>query len=375
MMISSSPTTPNQLLALGVLGGFLLWGGMLFNGTLDALTLASETGTFPDGSSMRMAYTGWEVIDSNLRPLVAFFYVLTNESAGASRWTLFDASIVIRTINAWVLIESRRRGVRHPWLRHAIGFWFLQNSGGAALIAPVHLYFIARSKHTARDRTIPLNEARGFCPTIVVNALTTLLLFAPTWLDWPTHTHQGYISLFQLGPLMMTVAIVLFTRPGTSATVPETPKDPKNPNVDAPWVLAAYYMTGIAASIAHLYVVVVALTGMRGSELTISRLFRPSPRKVFSALPGSHEALKEGLHLFVQYDNMIAGAACLVFVHYMLQNIPKKNGSPTWKGREKSNIEFLYLLVASAVLGPAGAGSFGLAVREKRLRAELEEKK
>jgi len=114
---SSSPTTPNQLLALGVLGGFLLWGVMLFNGTLDTLSHVQQTGTFPDGRSLRMVYTGWNVIDSNLATLVAFHDVLTNKSAGASSWLLFDTNILVRSINAWVLIESRRRGVRSPWLR------------------------------------------------------------------------------------------------------------------------------------------------------------------------------------------------------------------------------------------------------------------
>lgn len=173
---------------------------------------------------------------------------------------------------------------------------------------------------------------------------------------------------------MIVVAVVLFSRPGTSSTVAETPKDPKNPNVDAPWVVASYYMTAVAASLAHLYTVGVALTGAAGPEVTISRLFSPSPRNVFSALPGSYEALKEGVHLFTQYDLMITGAACLVFVHCMLQSIPKKNGKPTWVGPEIANKELLYLAISSAVLGPAGAGSFGLAVREKRLRAELEGK-
>lgn len=116
-MLSTSPTTPNQLLALSALGGFLLWGVMVFNGTLDALSLAQQTGTLPDGRSLRMVYTGLEVIDSNLRVLVTFFDVMTNKDAGASRWLLFDAAIVVRTINAWVLIESRRRGIAHPWLR------------------------------------------------------------------------------------------------------------------------------------------------------------------------------------------------------------------------------------------------------------------
>jgi hypothetical protein len=116
-MISASSTTSNQLLVLSALGGFLLWGVMMFNGTLDALELAQQTGTLPGDRSLRMVYTGSKVIDSNLRILVAFFDVMTNADAGASRWLLFSNAIVCRTLNAWVFIESRRRGINHPWLR------------------------------------------------------------------------------------------------------------------------------------------------------------------------------------------------------------------------------------------------------------------
>ncbi|RMD42204.1 hypothetical protein DV735_g2935, partial [Chaetothyriales sp. CBS 134920] len=375
----NSPTTPNQLLALGGLGFFLLWGAVFFNGTLDTLNLAQKTGVLPDNSPLRTTFTGWEVIDSSLSTVTAFLYVLTR-SGPSSRWLLFDTSILARTITAWSLVDSRRRGVGHPWLRHQIGFWFLLNLGGVAFIAPLNFYLVARSQKAARDRTIPLNEARAFVPAILVNFLSTLLIFVPTVLNWPAHDVQGYIALFQLTPLFFTIAIVLFSRPGTSSTVAETPKDEKKPNVEVPWVLAAYYLSGTIASIAHLYTLFFVALNRGASpasspELTVSRLFRPSPSKVFSALPGSSELLREGLHLFVQYDNIVAGIAAIVFVHYQLQNIPNKKGGPTWRGPEKTNPELFLLLVASAVLGPAAAGSFALAVREKRLRAELDKGK
>lgn len=45
-----------------------------------------------------------------------------------------------------------------------------------------------------------------------------------------------------------------------------------------------------------------------------------------------------------------------------------------WSNPERAAKELVYLAVGSAILGPAGAGSFGLAVREKRLRAQLKTK-
>lgn len=115
--ISSSPTTPNQLLALTVAGAFLLWGVLIFNGTFEALSLAQQTATLPDGRSLRMVYTGWQSLDFNIRGLVAFIEVLTNKYASPSSWLLFELSVLTRTVSGWVLIESRRRGVRSPWLR------------------------------------------------------------------------------------------------------------------------------------------------------------------------------------------------------------------------------------------------------------------
>lgn len=114
---SASPTSPNQLLVLGAIGAFLLWGGMIFNGTLNTFTQVQETGVFPNGRPLRLEYTGWKTLDSGLSGLVAFFDVMTNKDAGASKWLLFETSILVRTLNAWVLTESRRRGVRQPVLR------------------------------------------------------------------------------------------------------------------------------------------------------------------------------------------------------------------------------------------------------------------
>lgn len=175
--------------------------------------------------------------------------------------------------------------------------------------------------------------------------------------------------------MLICFFVVLFSRPGTTPSIPETPKDPKNPNVDANWVVTAYNIMGVVSSATHLYTVFSVLTGAAGPDATFSRLFRPSPSAVSSAVPGSYEALKEGIHLFTQYDLIITGTAALVFVHYMLSTIPKSNGNPTWDGPLKANKELVYMALGSAVLGPAGAGSFGLAVREKRLRAELEDTK
>lgn len=114
----STLTSPTQLLIISLLGFSLLWGVLLSNGTADALFLARSTSLFPNGRPLRNIYTGSKLIDGALVIGVAFFDVLTNDKAKiSSSWLLFDVFTVLATINTWVLVESRRRGVRNLFLR------------------------------------------------------------------------------------------------------------------------------------------------------------------------------------------------------------------------------------------------------------------
>jgi len=111
-------TSPNQLLILSAIGFSLLWGLLLCNGTLDALFLAKALGIFPDGRPLRTVYTGSKLFDGALALAIAFFDVLTNNSAKtSSSFLFFDLCIALAAINTWVLVESRRRGVRNLFLR------------------------------------------------------------------------------------------------------------------------------------------------------------------------------------------------------------------------------------------------------------------
>lgn len=111
-------TSPLWLPCLGGAGFILLWGVSAANGTVYALFLAQERGILPDGRPLRTRYTGSELVDRNLIFLVAFFDVLTNDRASpASYWLLLDLCALLAAINTWVVIESRRRGVRNVLLR------------------------------------------------------------------------------------------------------------------------------------------------------------------------------------------------------------------------------------------------------------------
>ncbi|KDN67411.1 hypothetical protein CSUB01_11670 [Colletotrichum sublineola] len=329
-----------SLLVLAALGFVSLWGGMWFNGTLEGLLRVQQTAVFPDGRPMRTNFTGHVLIDSPTILLVAFFDLITDEKTHpAAPWLVFDLCSVLAAINTWVLIESRRRGVRNLFLRH---------------------------RHTARDATIPLNEARAFPLTLVANAVFPLLMFTSGGSD---HEKHGFIAQFSLTPVFMVLCIVFFSRPGTSLTTFATPKDKARPNADAPWIVASLCATGVLTAAQHLYTVAatsLALTSEDAGHLTWAQVFVPSASKVLSSPQSSQMALVEGALLFTQLDWLITAIACVVFTHCLLR-------SSSNNGQEGSGLASLAAIsLAAAILGPASAGSFALMVREKRLRAGVE---
>ncbi|KAF6831348.1 hypothetical protein CPLU01_06767 [Colletotrichum plurivorum] len=355
-------STSTSLLALSVLGFVSLWGGMWFNGTLEGLLRVQQTGVFPDGRPMRTKFTGNALVDSAAMLPIAFFDLITDEKTHpAAPWLLFDLCSVLAAVDTWALIESRRRGVRNPFLRHTILFIFLWNSLGAAFVAPIYFYFITQSRHASRDPTIPLNEARAFPPTLVANVIFPFLMFTPGASD---HERHGFIALFGLTPVFMFLCIVFFSRPGTSFTAFATPKDETRPNADAPWIIASLCATGVLTAAQHLYTVGACL-GDAG-HLTWAQVFVPSASKVLSWPKGSQMALVEGAHLFTQLDWLITAVSCVVFTHNLLRSSSKNRQ----EGLGLTSLAAISL--AAIVLGPASAGSFALMAREKRLRSGVQ---
>ncbi|KAI0468803.1 hypothetical protein F4859DRAFT_523993 [Xylaria cf. heliscus] len=353
---------PRTLLVLSVLGFLLLWGVAWLNGTVDALFLIQATGKFPDGTALRTEYTGNHVLDKNLLPLIAFFGIVTRSEQSEPRWIFFYVSGTIAAANTWVLIESRRRGVRNFFLRHTIIFIFLWNAAGAAGVAPIYFYMISRSNHTSRDPTIPLNEARGFLPVVIANALFPFILVLPPWLGWSAYEHHGYLAAFNLTPLLMIVALVIFSRPGTTLTTFDTPKKADSPHEDKGWVTLAFGATGALAAIMHWTIVGGALFSQltRVGGMSVTRLIVPSPLKILEASAGSYDALVEGCHLFTQFDVLIVTLSIVVFTQYLLK---KASGD-----KQEDLGQTIRLLLWSVALGPAAAGSFALLTREGYLR-------
>ena len=76
-----------------------------------------QTGFFPDGRNLRSVYTGNSLLDARLTYLTAFYEPLSNALSAGPRLLFFDLNFVLSCTNAWVFIESRRRGVRNMALR------------------------------------------------------------------------------------------------------------------------------------------------------------------------------------------------------------------------------------------------------------------
>lgn len=90
---------------------------MLVNGTLDGVSTVVQTSKFPDGRLLRASYTGYALFDQKFSNVVVFFDLLSNSKPDAPRWLLFHLCNLLGAIDTWVLIESRRRGVRNLFLR------------------------------------------------------------------------------------------------------------------------------------------------------------------------------------------------------------------------------------------------------------------
>jgi len=228
---------------------------------------------------------------------------------------------------------------------------------------------ILQSEHTHRDATIPLNEARGLPPTVVANALFPLLMYVPKWFSWSSEDHQGYIALFSLTPVFMVVAVVLFSRPGTTLTRFETPKDRDIPNDDEPWTVASFYAIGVISAVVHVFVVGRAILGIGHCDIGVLGMFLPLPQKVSAAGFGSYAALQEGVHLFTQFDWWVTVVAVVVFTHQLLCK-----ASLHLDEKYQGTQDLLWIVVGCLVVGPGAAGSAVLVVREQRLRM-LEELK
>lgn len=285
----------------------------------------------------------------------------------------------------------------------------LWNLSGAALFQPFYFYAIIKSRASRRDPTVPLGEAISLFVTTFPVIFSPLLLFGPIEVGFSTLAHHGLIAVFQFTPFLtalffpscasllngLSIRMSRFRRMGTGET-------PQEKHTDKPWIIASYILVGTIAAGAHLFTLTVAST-TGNPDASVSRLFVPSMERMAIAntvplswigqqarsiiatktVGGKYTEVLEQFHLFSQFDWAVVTMSCTAFVHLLLcrarlqypesDRRAARNKAPIAKSAAMSELmDFVLLSLGTALVGPGAAGSFGLAVRETRLREKLD---
>ncbi|KAF1841190.1 uncharacterized protein K460DRAFT_371204 [Cucurbitaria berberidis CBS 394.84] len=369
-MLQTSRTQFFYLSALGIWG---LWGYAFFNGMFDRLDTVTSTLRFPDGRPLRSSYTNIAPLDAQLTLLSAFYDVLTNSLTSGPRLLFFDVNYAVACANVWVLIESRRRGVRSWFLRYPTWAMVLCNANGAAIVLPLYLYLVCRSKARLRDASVPRHDAAALLVSTVVILLQPLLIFVPAWIGrGGSDLHHVCIALFQAAPIGVLVLHLglasILPRQGSDSSASSTKESKK-------WIVASLILAGTVAAAVHSYTCVGALL-TRDGDVSLRRLFVPArgfsdPIKALpkvSGSPAEYMALVENLHLFSQWDWIVVALTSILYSHLLLSH---QDGAERAKvnqpGEPIEAQELVYLTTATVILGPGAAGSFALAIREARI--------
>ncbi|KAE8314705.1 hypothetical protein BDV41DRAFT_575659 [Aspergillus transmontanensis] len=252
------------------------------------------------------------------------------------------------------------------------------------------------------DPTIPRLEAIALFLTTISAILCPFLLFAPAWLQASTWTHHGLVALFHTTPILLVVIFYVSTRilgspAGRFLTRSPAEDDPRR-HPDKPWLVVSYILAGVVSGTVHLFTVITALK-TRSPDATLFRLFVPTWERlaIANTLPLSWigqglntsainsdatgtasktAEVLEQFHLFSQFDWIVVSLACIIFTYLLLfrsrESISAKRDANTLPSKmsdvEKRDLGLL--LLGTIVLGPGAAGSFGLAMRESKLRQQ-----
>nr|D2E9W6.1 RecName: Full=Terpene cyclase DEP1; AltName: Full=Depudecin biosynthesis cluster protein 1 [Alternaria brassicicola]ACZ57550.1 hypothetical protein [Alternaria brassicicola] len=366
-------TSTTQFFYLSALGIWGLWVYAFFNGMFDRLDTITRTLHFPDGRPLRSKYTNIGPLDAQLTLLSAFYDVLSNTLTSGPRLLFFDVNYVVACANLWVLIESRRRGVRSWFLKYPAWAMVLCNANGAAIVLPLYLYLVCCSKARLRDASVPKHEATALLVSTVVILLQPLLIFVPAWAGrGGSHLHHGCIALFQVAPIGVSVFHL-----GLASILPREASDssPSSRKDSKKCIVASLVLAGTVAAAVHSYTVVGALI-TRDGQASLTRLFVPAhgfsdPIEVPlqpSGLPAEYMALVENLHLFSQWDWIVVALTSVLYSHLLLslRDGAVRAKANHWVSPVEAQ-ELVYLTVATIILGPGGAASFALAIRESRI--------
>ena len=95
---------------------YLLWVLMYENGSADAMRAAVSQTEMPDGTPLKVKYTGIRPIDEFLSILVVFTYPVTNGEDKPSWLLMMGIVSTLQTATLWCYIDTLRKGRMSAWL-------------------------------------------------------------------------------------------------------------------------------------------------------------------------------------------------------------------------------------------------------------------
>ncbi|KAJ1326689.1 hypothetical protein MN608_08136 [Microdochium nivale] len=287
-----------------------------------------DTARFPNGMPLKTAYFGLPAIDSVLTRLVVAFV------AGPASWDISSRLQQIyffynfAVILAVHVVESRRTANARR-LTTWIALWaILYQTLGGALVVPL---WFALDLMTSNDadrlfavrRHVPLPYAQFVLPaTIAGYLLPTALLFVP-W-GWSHEVNQILTALWQPGPLLVSLFLMLFANAAMTLSVTTSASGPTShagfPNAraggpprenvpggdisppdDVFYLKTYYFMVGMLCFVVHAYVLYQIQTNGYAElvdgpgTITFASVFLPS-RDLWKS------SLAAGLHYGFQWD-------------------------------------------------------------------------
>ncbi|KAG8164271.1 hypothetical protein KVR01_006189 [Diaporthe batatas] len=325
---------------LGTAGLILLWGNMVINGAMAAMLDTSWNGIFPDGSALKMSYTGIPPLDLILRILVTFFYPLMTDRV--PYLVILDIVAAMLVINIMILVESRRTSAP-SWLRSCVQWQYQLNGAGVAVFLP--LYSILFLKHRSPGRPLRLLESEA--QAVPMTALWSLLLPIP--LLMPAISGATPFQI-QNGLVIYFFTPILFAMFHTAAGFASSRMSVSTfPGFVQP-VRTAYEVVGVASAVIHFGILAYALSSTEPG-VSLTGLYYPDSSTVQRA--GS-SILRAGGLLFSQWDVLITTLATLLLAVSRQQSDPG------------SRISAWTLTGITAALGPGAALAYALWNEEDR---------
>ncbi|KAL8639972.1 MAG: hypothetical protein Q9228_003058 [Teloschistes exilis] len=330
-----------------------LWIRMLINGTLASIDSIKASKILPGGKRLRLEYTSISVLDDSLATLVIFFDPLLDRSNPNGRLLMLDVLVTLHSAIMWITVESQRKYQKHWLLNLTALFGFLWNAVGAGFVLPLYCFFYFAFGRRSTRPPPSLPEAQALAPSVLLASYVPLVIAigAPLVFASDPATVQGITAAFQFGPVVSVVFQKLL-----SLFLPQMRGScRREDDLIAGWyVKLAYLISAVACGLTHLYCFVsIALAG-KGSSISFSGVFLPSPDSV---VPGSDMNLPEGSTLFMHFDNLFISVTCMFWAGVVLRE-------RLCRVKSRLTLAVIGLAVSCFILGPGATLSAALYLSE-----------